>query len=164
MAIGQRIQKAAQRAAKQRTKRVASRQETIQQAISARQANVATRQAGRTTRKGQKQKGKTDRTLAKAGGGKWSPGSTAGRWQGAADIAGSVAPVVGSLAGAAMGLPPGLGSLGSLGGRGTEEEYYLPSNGNGNGNGGWWASQSQAMQIGIVAAGAAGLWFLMKKK
>ena len=151
MAVGQRIRKAAQRAARQRTKRVQARQR-------GRTERRATRQAGRTERQASRQAGRTLRSQAKSLGGKWSPGSTAGRWEGAADLVGTVAAPIAGL----------VGGRGSGSGYSSEEEFYLSGNGNGNGNGGngagWWASQSQAMQIGNVAAGAAGLWFLLKKK
>jgi hypothetical protein len=155
MAVGQRIQKAAQRAAKQRTKRVKARQ-------AGRSQRQAARQSGRSQRQARRQAGRTARTEAKSMGGKWSPGSTGARWSGAAGLAGALAPIaVTGLGGTpSSGDIPGPGEFGPYG-IDPFQDPMMPSNGNGAG---WWSQQTQTMQIGIIAAAGAGLWFLLRKK
>jgi len=131
----------------------------------------AQRQRQRTKRQQARQRGRTQRARAKAEGGKWSPESTAARWQGISDVTGSVADVASPLVGGLLGGEGGgMGAGSELGGMaespgfeepfGDDESFDMAGNGAGN----WWTDQSMAVQAGIVAAGLAAAYMVFGRK
>jgi len=135
-----------------------------------RAARKAQRQRQRTARQRARQRGRTQRARAKGAGGKWSPGSTAARWQGISDVTGSVADVASPLVGGLLGGEGGGMAGADLGGMaespgfeepfGDDESFEMAGNGAGN----WWTDQSMAVKAGIVAAGLAAAYMAFGRK